>query len=364
MLREFSCDSIQQMKRLFLLILPAVLLFSASCSHYNDPYYVTGTKEQKKELSQLSRMLQGQSDTPESNFIVIQEIIKILQTEDELEKLNLFLTTYVEQNSEDPFNAYYLMVVAQNYLKRGAHPFAVLYFERILKNYTDILVHGTSVHYTCLSNLIDMVDDPYVRVNYFKELLARFKDAISPGPAYFHLAKTYEKLGEWDLAIQAYKNFMKYPDAKVPGYPEAREEIKPIIDFYDYRNKNWTMAHLDDLVKAIKSAIYRRDARRLAKYMSRVNFFAISWEQEKTKANDEFLTQLSVFMRQRVRYAAELDRDSNTKEAYLKTWGWSYRIRTWYLYFKRVYFPADPEIHGQWEWAGIYFGDKPFSGAK
>lgn len=352
------------MKRFFLILLPAVLLFTAGCGHYNDPYYVTGTKEQKKELSQLSRMLEGQSDTPESNFIVIQEIIKILQTEDETEKLNLFLTTYVEKNSEDPFNAYYLMVVAQNYLKRGAHPFAVLYFERILKNYSDILVHGTSVHYTCLSNLIDMVDDPYVKVNYFKELLARFKDAISPGPVYFHLAKTYEKLGEWDLAIQAYKNFMKYPDAKVPGYPEARKEIKPIIDFYDYRNKNWTMANLDDLVKVIKSAIYRRDARRLARYMSRVNFFAISWEQENVKANDEFLSQLSVFMRQRVRYASELDRDSNTKEAYLKTWGWSYRIRTWYLYFKRVYFPADPEIHGQWEWAGIYFGDKPFSGAE
>lgn len=364
MLREFSCDSILQMKRLFLLLIPAAVLILAECGNYNAPYYVTGTKDQRKELYQLSQMLQKQSDTPESNFIVIQEIIKTLHNQDELEKLNLFLTTYVEQNSDDPFNAYYLLVVAQNYLDRNAKPFAVLYFERILNNYTDILVHGTSIHYTCLSNLIDMVDDPNVRINYYKELLARFKGDISPGPVYFHLAKTYEKLGEWDLAIQAYKNFLKYPDAKVPDYPEARKEIKPIIDFYDYRNKNWTMADLNDLVNAIKYAIRKRDSRKLMKYMSKVNFFAISWEQEKTEANNEFLSQLNVFMRQRVRYSSELDRDSNTKEAYLKTWGWSYRIRTWYLYFKRVYFPADPEIHGQWEWSGIYFGDKPFSGAE
>ena len=25
---------------------------------------------------------------------------------------------------------------------------------------------------------------------------------------------------------------------------------------------------------------------------------------------------------------------------------------------EKVNFPADPEIHGRWEWAGIYFGEK------
>ncbi len=353
---------------LYLIII--ISIFSAGCEKASfflteqNPYYIAGSGQQRKELLQLSRMLKEQSGTPESNFIVIQEIIKILHSIPELEKLNLFLTTYVEQNSEDPFNAYYLLIVAQNYLDKKADPFAVLYFERILNNYADLLVHGTSVHYTCLSNLIKLVKDPDVRINYFKELLARFKNEIAPGPVYFFLARTYEELGEWDLAIQAYKNFLKYPGAKIPGYPDAQKEIKPIIDFYDYRNKNWTMASLDDLVSTIKNAIRRRDYRKLSKYMAKVNFFAISWEQEKKEANNEFLSQLSVFMRQRVRYSADLDRDSNSKEAYLKTWGWSYRIKTWYLYFKRVYFPADPEIHGQWEWAGIYFGDKPFSGAE
>ena len=70
-------------------------------------------------------------------------------------------------------------------------------------------------------------------------------------------------------------------------------------------------------------------------------------------------------MTSRLRCASELDPDSNAQEAYLETWGWSYyRIRTWYLYFRKVHFPADPEINGHWEWAGIYFGSKPFSGSE
>lgn len=367
MLRVNSCDSILQMtwiKNTTCFVVFIIILALAGCKGTTAPYYLAGNSKQKKELTQLSLMLSEPSRTSESNFIVIQEIIKILHSVPNLEKLNLFLTTYVEQNSDDPFNAYYLLIVAQNYLDKNAAPFAVLYFERILNNYEDILVHGTSVHYVCLSNLIKLEKNPDVRLNYYKELLARFKSRIDPGPVYYYLAKTYEDLGEWDLSIQAYKNFLKYPDVKIPGHVNVQKEIKPIIDFYDYRNKNWTMANLNDLVNVIKYAIRRRDYRLLLRHMSKVDFFTISWEQAKTPAKNDFLSGLGFFMHQRIRYAAKLDKDSNSKEAYLKTWGWSYRIKTWYLYFKRVYFPADPEIHGQWEWAGIYFGDKPFSGAE
>ncbi|MDA3938393.1 MAG: hypothetical protein PF693_03660 [Spirochaetia bacterium] len=342
------------------------LLILGGCSLYNKllsptPYYVTGTEKERDELIQLSREMDEQSGNPEINFILIQEISKILHTQGELEILNLFLTTYVEKNSKDPFNGYYLLMTAQNYLEKEAIPFATHYFERILKNYSDLRVRGQSIHYICLSNLIELVNTPQKKVIYYKELLSSFSEDIEKGSAYFYLAKTYEELGEWDLSIQAYKNFLQYPDSKVPGYPEAVNQITPIIDFYDYRNKNWTMANLEDLVNSVKYAIRTKDYRKLANYRAKINFFAVSWEQEKTEANSDFLDKLNTFMKNRVRYSADLDKDSNRQEAYLKTWGWSYRIRTWYLYFRRVNFPADPEIHGQWEWAGIYFGDKPFS---
>jgi hypothetical protein len=60
----------------------------------------------------------------------------------------------------------------------------------------------------------------------------------------------------------------------------------------------------------------------------------------------------------RIYFEDKLDKDSNSREAYLKTWGWTQHITTWYLYFRKIYFPADPEIHGRWEWAGIYYGQK------
>ena len=344
------------------LLLIGVLLLFSGCVRTNS-YFVVGDQEQKEELKQLYKLLQTGEKKPESKFILIQRITKILHTVGENEKLNLFLTTYVEKNSADPFNGYYLLVVAQNYMEDEAYPFAVHYFERILKNHSDLLVRDKSVHYICLRNLIQLVETPEVKVNYYKDLLSRFPDEIDKGSTYYYLAKTYEELGEWDLAIQAYGNFLKYPESQIAGVPDARIEAKTMVDYATYDGRDWTMASLDELVKTIKWAIYRRDVQTLRYYMSKINFFTTSWEEQEIKSDDTFEYHLSAFLNSRIRYTEELDKDSNAQEAYLRTTGWSYRIKTWYLYFRKVHFPADPERHGRWEWAGIYFGEKPFAGS-
>jgi hypothetical protein len=92
---------------------------------------------------------------------------------------------------------------------------------------------------------------------------------------------------------------------------------------------------------------------------AKVNFFARSWGQESTDDSGMAEFQIVDFMRsRRINYAAGLDAGSNANEAYLRTSGWSQYISTWYLYFRKIYFPADPEIHGRWEWAGVYYGEK------
>jgi len=352
----------------FLLLFLVICI--GSCSHDSEPisqsnsYYIVGDKELQRELSLLFRDLQKQADNPESRFVLIQEITKKLHTIDELNLLNLFLTSYVENHPEDSYNGYYLLIVAQNYLSQGADPFAVQYFERILRNHVDLAVNGTTVHYICLQNLIDLVSDPELKVSYYKNLLSRFPEKIERGPTYYFLAKTYEELGDWDLAIQAYRNFLGYPETSIKGVPHAHEQVRSIIEFYDYPNKDWTMESLEDLVNTVKYAMWTRNSRLLRRYRAKVNFFAISWEEESAEANQNFLDGLGSLLTQRIHYNSDLDRDSNNREAYLRTWGWSYRIKTWYLYFRRVDFPADPEIHGQWEWAGIYFGEKPFAGTE
>ncbi len=361
-LRQFSIIGI-------LLLLSAVFIY-IGCRNEGprvspaSQVYIVGDEEQRRELTRLFSDLESEPANPETRFIVIREITKILHAEQRDTLLNLFLSTYVETHHSDPYNGYYLLIVARNYLSSGAEPFAVHYFERILKNYPDLAVEDMSIHFVCLKNLIELVSNPEIKVTYFKNLISRFGEEIEMGSTYYHLARTYEELGEWDLAIQAYRNFLNYPGAEVEGVPNAQEQIRTMIEFYDYRNKTWTMESLDDLVNTIKYAIRTRNGALLSRYRAKVNFFAVSWEEEMIDANLNFLEGLHTFLNRRIHYSGELDLDSNAQEAYLKTWGWSYRIKTWYLYFRRVYLPSDPDIHGQWEWGGIYFGEKPFAGSR
>jgi tetratricopeptide (TPR) repeat protein len=352
------------MKRYLLLLHVAVvliLLFS-SCASPNS-YYMTGTQEQKAELKSLFHHLENSADKNESRFILLQQIIKILHEQGETEKLNLLLTTYVEQNPEDPFNAYYLFIVAQNYKRGEAYPFATHYYERILRNYPDLLVRDRSIHLLSLKELIQFSVHPEIRVTYYKELLSRFESEIDKGLTYYQLAKTYEELGEWDLSIQAYMNYLKYPDTYVPGAPEAYSHVEQLVRLYTYDGSDWTVDDLDVLVADVKKAINWGQPWRLREFMSKINFFTTSWEQQESQVDETFGYNLGTFLNSRVRCNAELDTDSNAQEAYLKTTGWSYRIKTWYLYFRKIHFPADPEKHGQWEWAGIYLGEKPFTGS-
>lgn len=334
-------------------------------------YYLAGSKEQKEELTKLFSILEEKNEF-ESRFVINQRIIALLSQAGYEARLNTLLTAYAEKNPEDPYNAYYLFYTAENYRKSGASSFAVHYYERILKNYQDLLVEGQSLHYLCLRHLVYLVDEPAIKINYYKELLARFSDknptypeleTVEKGPLYYNMAKIYESLGEWELAIQAYKSFLQYPDSIIQEDPDAHAQVAEMIAFHDYRDKGWIQEDLETLTKRVQWALYRRDSRALNSYRSKVSFFVKSWEQDESMVTDEaFYSDFSRFMTPRLRYAWDLDPISNDQEAYLRTWGWSYyRIRTWYLYFRRIDFPADPDINGKWEWAGIYLGDKPFA---
>ncbi|MCG8526482.1 MAG: hypothetical protein MI748_08890, partial [Opitutales bacterium] len=174
----------------------------------------------------------------------------------------------------------------------------------------------------------------------------------------FYLGQAYEAGGRWDEAYESYRTFLRVPDAAVPGFPDARRDLARRLAFYD-SNRQWTHRDLDELVREIKNALWSQDSARLLRHRAGVNFFAMSWQQEESDENSDIPTfDIGAFLRRsRVRFEDELELTSNANEAYLRTWGWSHRIPTWYLYFRRVDFPADPEIHGTWEWAGILFGE-------
>lgn len=323
-----------------------------------ERYYLSGTGREAETIRDLFGLLRSEGNVGEERFVVVREIAGEFLKLGQYGKLTHFLTGWVARHPDDPYNAYLLLMTAYAYLKEDAAPVAAYYFDRIIKNYPDLMVRGESVHLACLNNLIGITAEPERQIYYYKELISRFPDRIDAGSAHFMLAKAYERVGAWDLAIRTYTKFLPYYETSIAGYPDAFGYAKKLVDFNN-SPKDWTFESLGALVEEIKGAMDRGNAAQLRRYRAKVNFFAMSWEQEAEDSNSLVEFNFSDFMfGNRIRYADKLDESSNANEAYLKTWGWSQRISTWYLYFRKIYFPADPEIHGRWEWAGIYYGEK------
>jgi tetratricopeptide (TPR) repeat protein len=322
---------------------------------------VNGLENGKDEQRQLIALLNTGKYNAETRFALMNRIAGNLLAEKQSSSLILFLTSSVEKHPDDPYNAYWLLMVAHTYLDENAPEIAEYYFARILENCPDMEIKGESIHLACLQNLIKITDLPELQIRYYSDLITRFASKIDLGYSYFMLARSYEQLGEWDLAIQTYTQFLSYGryDILIPGVPDAYEYAKRIVD-YNTSSKDWTFDSLDDLVAAIKKAIDNYDYNALEKYRAKVNFFAMSWKQEASDNNAQADFSMRDFMigSNRITYSSNLDSSSNPNEAYLRTSGWNQYVTVWYLYFRKVDFPADPDIHGRWEWAGIYYGDK------
>ena len=328
------------------------ILLTFSCTHDNT------ISQNQKELFEL---LEKEKTNYQSSFSIINQIADSYRYQNDNTSLILFLTDFVEKNPENPYNAYWLLLTAYTYMQENADSVAEYYFDRIIQNYDDLLVKGKSVHILCLQNLIQISTSSDNRIYYFNQLITRFPDQVNITELYMRLAIEYEKIGDWEQAVKTYSLFLERPDAttiQIAGIPDAYNSARKLIDFNN-SPKDWTFESLEALEKAVKNAIARYSSASLDKYRSKVNFFAMSWKQEETDTNSQKNFSMQDYMRgNRIRYSAKLDESSNPNEAYLRTTGWSQYISVWYLYFRKVNFPLDPEIHGRWEWAGIYFGEK------
>ncbi len=333
----------------------ATTLALGACSG-DYPHLHVGDRQVDAQIEALAAALNAEPRY-ERRFVLVRELSKAYRSVEAHRRQILFLTSYVQADSNDPFNAFYLTTVAQLYRELGSEPLARHYFERILRNYPDALVEGDSIHLTALGQLIELERNAARRVDYYKELIARFSDAIDLPRSHFFLSQAYEELGEWEQAIQSYGAFLAYPGTDIPGFANAYRQVLKKVDFY-YSDKSWVVSDLDSLVAAIKRAIARRDPRELRRLQAKSNFFTMSWEQQTSDESVALAFDLGAFPLSRVRFDRQLDDDSNTQEAFLRTTGWSYRIETWYLYFRKVEFKPDPEVDGRWEWAGIFFGEK------
>jgi hypothetical protein len=323
-----------------------------------DPYYITGSPGERARLRELFSLLAAEEDASGPQFAVIREIANTYARAAEYGRLINFLGWRTTANPADSYNSYYLLMIAYAYLQQEARPVAARYFDVIVKNYGDLVVNGQSIHMACLRQLIELTGSSERRVWYYEELVSRFPGEIDLGAAYFMLGQAYEAVGDWSGAINAYTQYLPFAGTLIPGFPNADQYAKQQVDF-NKSPKDWTYESLPALLRAVRAAMDDGSPGRLGRCQAKVNFFARSWEQGETDDSGMADFNLSDFMRgNRIRYAENLDPSSNATEAYLRTWGWSQYISTWYLYFRKIYFPQDPEIHGRWEWAGVYYGEK------
>jgi tetratricopeptide (TPR) repeat protein len=321
------------------------------------PEYRTGNRTYDRQTRELLALLEHERGGADQRFMIVQEISKTLRAAGAPRRQLMFLATYVETHPADPYNAYYLMAVAEGYRDLGQDPLAAHYYERILRNYADAVVQGRSIHLTALGELIALEDDPQRLVGLYKELIGRFGDAIDVGRSHFFLGRAYEAVGEWEQAVAAYQVYLQHADTDIPGVPYGRREVITKVNLH-FSDKSWVMDDLGTLVDELKRAVALRDRRALQGLRSQAGFFAMSWEQQVADDAVAPVFDLSAFSLSKVRFDEAFDADSNADEAFIRTTGWSYRVKTWYLYFRRVDFKADPEIDGGWEWAGIFLGEK------
>lgn len=309
----------------------------------------------------FEKILSNKNLTDETRYAVVSRIASNMLSVQDYNSLILFLTEWVEENPDDMYNGYWLLMTAYAYLNNNAQPMAEYYFERVINNCNDLIVKGQSIHYLSYQYLIQLSTNSANRINYFNQLINRFPSMVSETEMLYRLALEYEKEGEWDQVIKTLTKFLAKDDAQtvvIAGHPNAYTEAKQLIDFSN-STKSWTFESLNSLISTIKNAIDNYNWAALDRYRSKVNFFAVSWRQdsEDTSLPDDF--SMGNFMNgNTIRYSSSLDESSSPTEAYLKTTGWSNYVSTWYLYFRKVNFPADPDIHGRWEWAGIYYGEK------
>ena len=345
---------------LFTLILFSFLLVNTGCARKNSTQKIKENST-SKQIKELQEHLENSVLLEKQRYSILNQIANNFLSENDYQGLILFLTDWVEKNPDDMYNSYWLLMTAYAYLSTGAEPIAEYYFDRILQESQDLLVKGNSIHFLCLQNLIQISKTPSHRIKYFNELINQFPDRVNKTELYLRLALEYQNDSQWNQALRTYSLFLSQPDAttiQIAGEPDAYKNARHFVDFNN-SSKDWTFESLPELEGAVKKAIRNYDWRTLDKYKAKVNFFSMSWKQDEMDANSQSEFSMRSFMRgNRIRFNETLDEASTPNEAYLKTWGWSTYIPVWYLYFRKVNFPIDPDIHGNWEWAGIYMGNK------
>lgn len=336
----------------FLSLSVILFILLGSCSRSDVPE----TLARGGKVGELLTIALNSDTDAAKRFAALEPLISLAKEAGETYWLNNVLGRVINEYPGDPYGAYYLMAMADTTGEGASEKLALDYLRRLLKNYPDLEIENRSMHLIALKEIANRTDDALEAVKMREEMQRRFSSRIDIGRNQYYLAEEYRKTGNWNRIYEAYEMFLESEETKIPGVNGARRYAAEVIQFHKSR-KSWTMENLDDLVKTIQYAIRTKNASTLKRYQSG-NFFMMNWSQETSDSFTHIPMTIGSFLNNSVKYRNTIEEFSNDREAFLWTANWTWKIPTWYLYFRRIDYPANPEIHGQWEWAGIYFGER------
>lgn len=340
------------MTRYCLLIITAVLIFSSCNSKAGIPVSLS----RDGDFMELLRIAEDVNSDPVSRYAALEPLIARSRQAGEYDWLGSTLSEILSRHPDDPYGSYYLMAMAEGAKDAGAEAVSLDYMRRLLKNFPDLEIKGQSLHLLAMGEIARNTTDPREAIAMRQEMRRLYPSAIDQGRNLYALAEEYRKIGAWEDMYRAYEDFLDFPETVIPGIPDVRYQVSSDLAFHRSA-KTWTMGSLPELVNAVQYSIKTQDSRLLTRLQSD-EFFLMNWSQETSDSFTHIPMTLGSLLISGIRYKPELEPFSNDREAFLWTSGWAWKIDTWYLYFRRVDYPADPEINGRWEWAGIYFGER------
>ena len=229
-------------------VLLLVVLSISSCSSERHPVFDFLGREY---VPIISRMMD--EDDYSSRFVIIHDLLKQVLSQEGSDALRSLVHQYTLTTPEDPFNSYYLLLVAEHYRDIDAE-MSEYFYNQILTNYADVIVEDRSTHFLALENLLLQVTDPSLRVLYYTRLLSDFEEFIDPGLIWYRLAQEYRKNGQFEEYFEALGEFQNYPDTIVQGRSNIHQLVEKELDFHFNSRKDWTHPNLTTLVESIKEA--------------------------------------------------------------------------------------------------------------
>lgn len=308
----------------------------------------------------------GTDDFPEADFVRVFRIVESFSRASEYERLTEFLLDPRVRAVTTQYQDYLDYLLAMGYLKSGQTPLALFLLRRLIDQGVEIVHRGQPLLQRILEILVEHTTDPFERLAYLKRLLAFQGQSGRNVLSSYLLGQTYQEIGFWDQAIESYRVTLSLPGASEVLDGKTLNRLRSLVA-YRTVPRHRILRDLNELIQLVRRAQMEGNVGELARLQASSDFIIQYWAQRENyhPAPDQetFLRGLIQFSRNyngenTVRWDEGLSELSNINEAYVRTTNWFAEWGTVYFYFRKIFFPPNPNIHGQWEWAGVYLGGK------